>query len=152
MSMLHRRRILKAGLFTLIMFLIAAGSVHAAERMAVSADIANIRSGPSVGDPLLWQVEKYHPLMVVEKRDGWYRFKDFEGDEGWISASLLDTTPTVIVNVARCNVRTGPGTDHPIAFTAQRGIPFKVLGTQGDWIEIEHADGDRGWVFNTLVW
>jgi SH3-like domain-containing protein len=136
----------------LILLLALAGMVQAAERMAVSADIANVRSGPNVGDDLLWQVEKYHPLSIVEKRGGWYRFKDFEGDEGWISAALLDNTPTVIVKVPRCNVRTGPSTDHPVSFTAEKGIPFKVLQTQGAWIEVVHIDGDRGWLLNTLVW
>jgi SH3-like domain-containing protein len=145
-------KFLRAGVVVLTVLCALTGMAQAAERMAVKADIANIRSGPGIGEPLLWQVEKYHPLLIVEKRGGWFRFKDFEGDEGWISASLVDTTPTVIVNVALCNLRTGPGTDHAVAFTAVRGIPFKVLKTEGQWIEIEHADGDRGWVLNTLVW
>ncbi|MCJ8502070.1 SH3 domain-containing protein [Desulfatitalea alkaliphila] len=148
----RRRRLWQAMAIALSALFFFAGMAQAAERLAVSADIANIRSGPGVGKDLLWQVEKYHPVLVVERRDGWVRFKDFEGDEGWISAALLDDTPSVIVKVNRCNVRGGPGTAHPVRFTAERGIPFKVLGTQGDWIEVVHADGDRGWVLNTLIW
>jgi SH3-like domain-containing protein len=139
-------------IFFMSAFLIPAVVAQAAERMSVMAEIANVRSGPGVADPMMWQVEKYHPLIIIEKKDGWYRFKDFEGDEGWISGALLDTTPTVIVKVARSNVRTGPGKDYPVKFMAERGIPFKILRTQGDWIEIEHGDGDKGWIAKTLVW
>lgn len=147
-----RRRFWQSLPIAVLTLFLVAGMAQAAERLAVSADIANVRSGPGVGSDLLWQVEKYHPLLVVERRDGWVRFKDFEGDEGWISAALLDDTPSVIVKVNRCNLRGGPGTAHPVLFTAERGIPFKVLGTRGDWIEVIHADGDRGWVLNTLIW
>ena len=129
-----------------------AGETTAAERMAVKADAANIRSGPGLNYDLLWQIEKYHPFLVVEKKGRWYRFKDFEGDEGWIHETLVDKTPAVIVKVKRCNVRSGPGTQYDVAFTASRGIPFKVLKTEGRWIQVQHADGDAGWIFNSLVW
>ena len=120
--------------------------------MAVKSDTANIRSGPSVTFDLLWQIEKYHPILVVEKKGAWYRFKDFEGDEGWIHESLVDKTDTVIVKVAQCNVRTGPGTKYDVAFSAGKGIPFKVLKKEGHWIQVQHADGDGGWIYDSLVW
>lgn len=124
----------------------------AAERMAVKADIANIRSGPGTDYDQLWQVEKYHPFLVLDKKGAWYSVQDFEGDRGWIHRSLLDKTETVIVKVDRCNVRTGPGTQFDVAFRVTKGIPFKVLQKKGRWYELQHADGDRGWIFNALLW
>lgn len=124
----------------------------AAERMAVKSDIANIRSGPSAKSELLWQIEKYHPVLVIEKKGQWYLFKDFEGDQGWVHASLLDKTPTVIVKVRRCNVRSGPDAKYDVVFTVDKGIPFKVLEVKGRWIKVQHADGDKGWIFKSLVW
>ena len=130
----------------------AAAVAAASERMAVKADTANIRSGPGVKYDLLWQIEKYHPLQIVEKKGRWYRFKDFEGDEGWIHETLVDKTRTVIVKADNCNVRSGPGTQYDVAFTVSKGIPFKVLETKGRWLKVQHADGDIGWIFNSLVW
>jgi SH3-like domain-containing protein len=124
----------------------------AGERMAVKSNTANIRSGPGTQYEKLWRIEKYHPVVVIEKKGEWYRFQDFEGDKGWIHRSLLDKAETVIVKVDRSNVRTGPGTENDIAFTVDKGIPFKVLEKKGRWYQIRHADGDRGWIFNTLVW
>lgn len=135
-----------------VMVCLSASMASAAERMAVKTNKANIRSGPGAQYEQLWQIEKYHPVIIIEKKGDWYHFRDFEGDEGWIHHSLLDKTETVIVKVRRCNVRTGPGTEYDIAFTVDKGIPFKVLQKKGRWYEVQHADGDRGWIFNTLVW
>lgn len=136
----------------LVTMLVLVSPGAAAERMAVKSEVANIRSGPGTKNEMLWQVEKYHPVTIVEKKGAWYRFKDFEGDEGWIHNSLLDKARTVIVKVKRCNVRSGPGTQYDIAFTVDKGIPFKVMEKKGRWLKVQHADGDWGWVFNALVW
>lgn len=136
----------------MLLLCVAVVGVDAAERMAVIADTANVRSGPGTKHEQLWQVEKYHPVTVVEKKSGWCRIKDFEGDEGWIEGSLLGKLATVIVRVPRCNVRSGPGTEFDATINATKGIPFKVLETKGQWLQIEHADGDTGWILKTLVW
>ncbi|MGD8882880.1 MAG: SH3 domain-containing protein, partial [Desulfobacterales bacterium] len=36
--------------------------------------------------------------------------------------------------------------------TVEKGIPFKVLKRENNWIHIEHADGDKGWIHKSLVW
>lgn len=143
---------LKAAPWLLLMLVMTAAAASAAERLAVTADIANVRSGAGTKYGQLWQVEKYYPVMVFEKKGGWCRIKDFEGDEGWIEGSLLGKVNTVIVKVPKCNVRSGPGTEFEIAFSVTKGIPFKVLQTKGQWLQVEHADGDSGWVIKTLVW
>ena len=123
-----------------------------AERLTVNSAIANIRSGPGTKYDILWNVEKNHPLFILEKSGNWYRFRDFEGDEGWIHKSLLEKIPAVITIKDKCNVRSGPGTNNDILFTVEKGIPFKVLKKQGNWIQIEHSDGDQGWIHKSLVW
>lgn len=127
-------------------------TVFAAERMAVKANIANMRSGPGTKYKQLWQVEKYHPLLVVEKKGDWYKIKDFENDMAWIHKSLLGDIPCVITIKEKCNVRSKAGKDGRILFTVEKGVPFKVLETKGNWIKIKHADNDIGWIYKTLVW
>jgi SH3-like domain-containing protein len=133
-----------------ILFIV--GGAAASNRMAVKADTANIRAKPDLQSDTLWQVEKYYPLLILEKKESWYRFKDFEGDVGWIHDSLVDDTPTVIVKVDRANLRADAGTQYDLVFDAQKGTPFKVLEKKGRWIKVQHADGDVGWIFNALVW
>jgi SH3-like domain-containing protein len=127
-------------------------SVVFAERLTVKVPVANVRSGPNTKSDILWNVEQYHPLDVIKTTGSWYQFKDFEGDKGWIHKSLLDKTPAVITIRDKCNVRLGPSTKKEIFFTVDKGIPFKVLKRQGDWVYIQHSDGDKGWIHKSLVW
>jgi SH3-like domain-containing protein len=134
-----------------VLLLIAAGEVLA-QRVAVSVPKANIRSGPGTQYDVLWNCEKYYPLVVQRKNGEWYRFKDFENDEGWIHSSIVDNTRSVITKNQKTNVRSGPGTQFKIVFTVEKGVPFKVIEQKGQWLNIQHADGDQGWIYNSLVW
>jgi SH3-like domain-containing protein len=139
------------GGFFLIVMVFAATDVLA-ERMAVIKSIANVRSGPGTDHAVIWKVEKYHPINVTTVSGKWYQFKDFENDIGWIHKSLVKKISTVITKKDRCNVREGPGEKHDVIFIVDRGIPFKVEKRQGNWIRIQHADGDAGWIHRSLVW
>ena len=89
---------------------------------------------------------------VLKKSNSWYHFKDFEDDQGWIHKSLLGKISAVITKKDHCNIRSGPGTGNDILYTVEKGIPFKVIKRKGSWLHIEHADGDKGWVYDSLVW
>ena len=137
----------------MILLLILGFSATAlAERLAVSAPVANIRSGPGTSHNVLWKVEQYFPILVIEKSGEWYRFEDFEGDKGWVHRSLVGKIPAVITRSDTSNIRSGPGTSHQVLFSVEKGIPFKVLKRENNWIHIEHADGDKGWIHKSLVW
>ena len=138
--------------FLMIVLLVFYGTVAFAQRLTIKADVANIRSGPGQKYDILWQVEKFHPIWVINKNGKWYHFRDFEGDEGWIHASLVGEIPAVITKSEKCNVRSGPGTGYKIKFTVEKGIPFRVLKRQKKWLYVRHADGDKGWVHNSLLW
>ena len=140
-------------LFTSLAAAALCGNVYAAERLAIAVPTANIRSGPGTqGFDVLWEVEKYHPIEVVQRQGDWIFFKDFEGDEGWVHKDLVDKTPTVITINDMINVRSGPGTENSVAFKAERGVPFRVLERQGEWLHIESVHGDKGWINRKLVW
>lgn len=138
--------------FFVLFFLLTCSTVALAERMMVDVKLANIRKGPGTNTPILWKVEIHHPIETIKKTGNWYYFKDFEGDVGYIHESLVSKTESVITVKDKCNIRTGPGLKNDIAFTAERGVSFKVMERKGDWIHIEHADGDKGWIYKTLVW
>lgn len=135
-----------------IVLLIVFSSAALAERLSVASSIANIRSGPGTGYDILWKVAKYHPILVLKKSGNWYHFQDFEGDKGWLHKSLVRNIPSVITNKEKCNVRSGPGTKFKILFNIMEGIPFKILKRKGNWIHVQHADGDKGWIHKSLVW
>jgi SH3-like domain-containing protein len=144
---------MKPYLFTIaFVFVIFCSTIVCADRLAVSNPIANIRSGPGLKYEILWKVGKYYPLLILEKSGKWFHFRDFEGDEGWIHRSLLNNIQTVITKSQVCNIRSGPRTSSKILSTVGKGIPFKVITREGNWLNIQHADGDKGWIHKSLVW
>ena len=143
---------MKAATFIAAILMILYADAVLAQRYAVSAAIANIRSGPGTQHDILWQVERYYPIVVLERKGPWIRFKDFEGDQGWIFANLIRKIPAVITKNEQCNLRAGPGTKYKIVDTAERGVPFKVLDAKGNWLHVQHADGDKSWIHKSLVW
>ena len=147
------KRIVMKPYFVIITILVVFNAGAAvAERLSITAPVANIRSGPESKSEILWKVEKYHPIFVIEKSDPWYHFRDFEDDRGWVHKSLVGSVPSVITKKDLCNIRSGPSTKDKILFSVEKGIPFKVLEKKGRWLHIEHTDGDSGWIFDALVW
>lgn len=51
----------------------------------------------------------------------------------------------------RVNIRSGPGTTYPVLTTLSKGQRVKALGKQGEWYQVQLADGRVGWVYATLV-
>lgn len=152
MRRLNIEVISKISIAVIAVLLVLPEGSFALERRSITAGIANMRSGPGTNYDVLWQVEKYHPVRIVQKKGNWYKIKDFENDEAWLHKSLLGKTQGVITIKDKCNVRSKPDTKSTVLFTVEKGVPFKVLSRKGNWIKIEHADGDVGWIYKTLVW
>ena len=143
---------MKRSAILLIFLIFCNAGASLAERLTVIKPVANIRSGPGAKYDILWKVEKFHPIFVIEKKDPWYHFRDFEDDKGWVHKSLVKKMKAVITKKDLCNIRSGPGTNNKILFTVEKGIPFKVIKRKGRWLHIEHADQDKGWIHDSLVW
>ena len=144
--------VMKRFLVLLIFLIIITAGAAMAERLTIIAPVANIRSEPDSKSDILWKVEKYYPIFVIKKSNTWYYFRDFEDDRGWVHKTLVGNVPAVITKKDICNIRSGPSTKDKILFSVEKGIPFKVLEHKGRWLHVEHADGDRGWIYDTLVW
>ena len=137
--------------FLIVVLSLVAG-IAMAERLAIVAPVANIRSGPDTKSDILWKVEKYYPIFVIKTSGSWYQFRDFEEDTGWVHKSLVGKVNSVITKKDLCNIRTKPGIKEKLLFTVEKGIPFNVLKKKGHWLKVEHADGDQGWIHDSLVW
>ena len=143
---------MRNGILTLLAFWVVFTQSALAERLAITATVANIRSGPGSTYDVVWNVQQFYPFEVIKKEGAWYQFRDFEGDVGWVHDSLTDKIQTVITTKPQCNVRNGPGTENDILFSVGSGVPFKVIERKDKWIHILHADGDEGWIHDSLVW
>ncbi len=49
------------------------------------------------------------------------------------------------------NLRSGPDTKYEVIYQLPQNYPLKVLSKKGKWIKIEDYEGDKGWIYETLV-
>lgn len=125
---------------------------QAAEYVSVDHDGVRIRSGPGTDQEIYWEVFEDYPLEVLDRKGKWLQVKDFEGDTGWIYASLVNEKDTAIVKVDKANIRVGPGTNYERTATALYGVVFNTHKKENDWIQISHSDGTKGWIYKDIVW
>ena len=62
------------------------------QTVMVNSEKANIRQSPDTTSPIVAQSSRGDVLVVVEKRNPWYRVKTSSGAVGWVHSSLLRTT------------------------------------------------------------
>ena len=123
------------------------------ERLSISVPKANVRTCNDLSCEIAWQAEMYYPIEIIKKEDAWCFFKDYEGDKGWIHISVVGPTETVITaGDGQHSVYKEPNMESEKAFIVEKGVPFKQLEKNGRWIHIQHADGDEGWIYDSLVW
>ncbi len=128
-----------------------------AEMVSVKGEDVNMRSGPGTTYSVLYKLGTGMPLDVIKRSGDWLNIKDFEGETGWVHQVTVNSTPRVIVKVnkdskAQINVRSGPGIENKIVAKAYYGVVFKKIGENGDWVQVEHDQGVKGWVARRLLW
>ncbi len=120
--------------------------------VSVAGSTVNMRAAPSTNSEVLWELHKGYPLEVLGEKDGWVQVRDFENDRGWVLKSLTGNAPHHVVSNTTANIRSGPGTNHNLVATAQRGELLRTLEKRGDWVRIERASGQVGWISKPLLW
>jgi SH3-like domain-containing protein len=106
----------------------------------------------SIQNTILWELQKGYPLQVTQRKNRWLKVKDFEGDTGWVAASLTGRQPHHIVKVHNANVRSGPGTQHRIVSKATYGELVRTREKRGSWVRVERSEGKSGWISKKLLW
>ena len=132
--------------------LVAVPVAQAATYRSIAASKVNLRAGPGKDAKRLFVVSRGYPVRVLERRDGWAKVEDYEGDRAWVFSDLLSGQRTVLVVKELVNVRREASTNAEVAFQAQRNVLLQYLGADGKWVHVRHADGDEGWVYAPLVW
>jgi SH3-like domain-containing protein len=131
--------------------LLAAGSASA-ETLSVKVASANFRARPHESAELKFTADKFFPVDVVEKKNGWVKVRDFEGDEAWVLEKTLGATPSVVVSTDKANIREVANTTSDVLFQVKRGEVFKIEERKENWIKVVDANGDGGWIREDMVW
>lgn len=141
---------LRIVLLTLAMMLF---SVQAwAEMRSVRVKTANFRDAPEPNADVLFTADQNYPVEVLERRRGWAKVKDFEGEVAWVAERLLHRQSAIVITVERVVVRDKPAADGKVVFRAEWSDAFAVKRQQAGWVLIEGNDGKQGWVTRDSTW
>ncbi|GAB4422331.1 MAG: hypothetical protein OHK0032_17850 [Thermodesulfovibrionales bacterium] len=126
-----------------------------ANALCVSAQKANLRTGPGTNYEIAWEVYKYMPFVKVgvSLSGQWYAVKDVDSDVNWIHKSLVTNRyRCAVVKTEEVNVRTGPGTKYSKIGVAKKYYSFKVIGTKGIWVKVKDEWNNVGWNHHNYLW
>jgi len=120
--------------------------------MSVKGNPANVRRGPGQDHEILWV---YHnpplPVEVIADHVGWSRIRDWDGDEGWMSQSLLTSRRSAMIMGGNATLRAEPDASAAPVAVAEPGVVGSLLACEGDWCELE-IDGHDGWIGRGAIW
>lgn len=150
---------MKKGIALALLFVFTVAPVFAQKYASVNAKRANIRTCAGTKCAIKFYAWRYTPVIMVKTNEdkSWVLVKDFEGFNGWISASLLSPNGAMAAKVD-LNVRKSPSSKAEIVCTVEKGYPFKYLAKQGKWIQVVDDPADakqgacKGWVYNANLW
>ncbi len=127
-------------------------SVASAEILSVKTQSANFRQQPSDKGSIVYSADKFYPVEVIERKNGWALVRDFEGDKAWVVEHSLAKQTTVVISTDHANIREKASTDSEVLFKVEHGEVFKVEEHKDHWIKVVDAHGDGGWVRADMTW
>ncbi len=125
------------------------------QSLCVKAASAVLRAEPKSSAAVTWTVGKYTPLLKLDKKSGWYKVQDMDGEIHWIQAQAVSSEIRCLsIRTSTTNVRTGAGKQFPLVDrpVADRYTGFKRLENEEEWYQVEDSQGAKGWVHESNIW
>lgn len=106
----------------------------------VTADLANIRSGPGASYTLLAQLKKGDQVTLLEHSNNTWIKVSVNGVEGYAYSKYISKSGSLerkgMITASTLNVRTGPGTGYTRIGSLKIGTSVTILDTVNGWHKI----------------
>lgn len=137
----------------LLLFFASSGAVQALDYHSIGSERAILYDAPSVQAKRLFVVGKYYPVEIIVNLDQWAKVRDRVGALAWVEKKYLSDVRTVVVTVARADVRQAADRNAPLVFQAERDVALELVeyGPTG-WLKVRHRDGQIGFILTSQVW
>ena len=119
---------------------------------SVATPAAVLYDAPSLKARKLFILNQGYPVEVVVTLDTWLKVRDASGELAWVEAKNLSTQRSVMVKVARAEVRRAPDEGAPVVFLVEQDGLLEVIEIADNWAQVRHRDGATGYVRITQVW
>lgn len=122
------------------------------EYRSVATEAAVLYDAPSRQARKVFILGRGYPVEMLVPIEGWSKVRDATGELAWIENKDLSTRRTVMVRVARADVREAPEESAPLVFQAEQDVVLELIAVDGIYARVRHAEGASGYVRLTEVW
>jgi SH3-like domain-containing protein len=140
---------------TCSLFLIAMAFTSLSHALCVTSDRVKLRAKPDAKAKVTWVVDRYMPLLQVEKKGAWIQVADVDNSKHWVHArNVSGKIDCLVVKSKVAKLRLGPGTEyHPTDLgAARRYSTFKKMGRDDAWLKVQDDYGKDHWVHEDAIW
>jgi SH3-like domain-containing protein len=119
--------------------------------VSLKAQTANIRRGPGLDHRIDWVFQRRGmPLRVVAEYDVWRKVEDIDGEGGWIHATLISGTRTVIVTEDISLLERPDPRGRAVAHIEAQ-VVAQLEGCEDEWCSVS-VDDVQGWAVRRVFW
>lgn len=116
------------------------------------AEPALMYDAPSQKGKPLYIVQRYTPVEVVVKVQGWVKVRDAEGSFAWLEKRSLSPKRTVIAT-QRSAIRQSADNSAQVVFEVDKDVALELIDANPPgWAKVGHKDGQSGFVRVNQVW
>jgi len=120
--------------------------------VTLKSDEVNLRAGPGLEYPVLWQyrVPKL-PVRVDAEFGIWRKIVDHDGTAGWMHGSLLSLSRMALVKIDMAKIHVSPDPSSTVIALAERNALMELQSCPKSWCRVK-AKNVRGWIKRQTIW
>lgn len=140
----------------ILSFCCIGAAVMAAESgwVIVTGEKLNLRSKPDSSGKLVETLSQYSPVKLLGAKEGeYFEAETRSGKTGWAHETYVGTTGYASAKPGKVNWRKGPSKDSEIIYVVDQPDynPLRILDRQGDYVQIQDFEKDKGWIHVSLL-
>ena len=113
---------------------------------------ANLRAGPGLEYPVLWQYRTPKLPVRVDAEFGiWRKIVDHDGTAGWMHGSVLSLSRMALVKTDMAKIHNSPDSSSTVIALAERNALMELQSCPKSWCRVKAANV-RGWIKRQAIW
>ena len=115
-------------------------------------DEANLRAGPGLEYPVLWQYRASNLPVRVDAEFGiWRKIVDHDGTAGWMHGSVLSLRRMALVKTNMAKIHKNPDPSSTVIALAERNALMDLQSCPKSWCKVK-TENVRGWIKRQAIW
>ena len=115
-------------------------------------DETNLRAGPGLEYPVLWQYRTAKLPVRVDAEFGiWRKVVDHDGTAGWMHGSVLSLRRIALVKTNMAKIHASPDPSSSVIALAERNALMELQSCPKTWCRVK-ADNAHGWIKRQAIW